>query len=607
MKVGADYLGNGRCEFTVWAPQRETVALATVSPREDVHLMKKDDRGYWRITRDDASPGTLYFYEIDQAAHRPDPASHSQPDGVHGPSQVVDHAAFRWDDAHWRSIPCDKMIIYEIHTGTFTREGTFDAIIPRLGELAGLGVTALELMPVAQFPGLRNWGYDGACPYAVQKSYGGPDGLKRLVNACHAHGLAVILDVVYNHLGPDGNYLPEFGDYFTAKYQTPWGNAVNYDDPYSDDVRNFFIENAIHWFDNYHFDALRLDAADFICNAAAKPFLQELAERVGEFSRQRGRTYYLTAEFDLNDSRFVTPIENGGYGLDAQWCDDFHHALFSVLTGYRECYYTDFGTIAQLAKALRGGYVYTWDYSPFRKRHRGSSTEKIRAGQLVVFSQNHDQVGNRVLGARLSQQVPFDALKLAAGTVLLSPYVPLLFMGEEYAEESPFLYFIDHGDLELVNAVRRGWAAGLAAYHDEGEVADPQSEATFLRSKLRWQTRGTGKHRVILQFYRTLIGLRTGTPAVANLDKTAMDVWHEEQARLILMRRWHGDSHVFCILNFNSNEVMFDAKLPEGSWEKVLDSSETSWLGPGTMLPTMIQGGRCLSVQPLTIAVYQKT
>ena len=606
MKLGADYLGDGRCEFTVWAPQRGTVAISTVWPREDVHVMKKDGLGYWRLTLDDVAPGTLYFYELDHAVHRPDPASHSQPEGVHGPSEVVDHSAFSWEDDAWRGISFDKMIIYEIHTGTFTAEGTFDAIIPRLGELVDLGATAIELMPVAAFPGQRNWGYDGAYPYAVQKSYGGPDGLKRLVNACHRHGLATVLDVVYNHLGPEGNYLSEYGDYFTPKYQTPWGKAINYDDLNSDNVRNFFVENAIHWFDRYHFDALRLDAVDYIYNMTAKPFLQELAERVGEFSRQQGRKYYLTAEMDLNDPRFVTPAERGGYGIDVHWCDDFHHALFSVLTGYRSCYYVDFGTIAQLAKSLRGGYVYTWGYSPFRKRHRGSAPDAVRADQLVVFSQNHDQVGNRVLGERLSQQVPFDALKLAAGTVLLSPYVPLLFMGEEYAEESPFLYFIDHGDLKLVDAVRQGLAKGLAVFCDEGDVSDPQSEATFIRSKLRWQLRSTGKHQVLLQFYRTLIGLRKGTPALANLDKAAVDVTCDEQDRLILMRRWHRNSHVFCILNFDSKEVTLDPRLPEGDWEKILDSSETQWLGPGTTLPTLIRSGQRLSVQPLTVAAYQK-
>jgi len=620
MKTGAQYLGKNRCEFTVWAPLPETVDLVVRTPHagagrrpprshvpcpwdERTIEMARDARGCWHATADGVPSGTLYSYRLNGKTLRPDPASHSQPEGVHGPSEVVDHGAFAWSDRTWAGIPFDQMIIYEIHTGTFTPEGTFSAIIPRLEELAKLGVTAIELMPVAQFPGPRNWGYDGAYPYAVQTSYGGPDALKRLVDACHRHGLAAVLDVVYNHLGPEGCYMLEFGPYFTEKHLTPWGNAMNYDNHDSDQVRDFFIENALHWFEHYHFDALRLDAVDCISTVSAKPFLQELAERTGEFCRRTGRKHYLAAEMDLNDNRYVAPVENGGYGVDVQWCDDFHHALFSVLTGYRRCYYSDFGTIGQLAKSLSGGYVYTWEYSPFRRRHRGSSPDHIRADQLVVFSQNHDQVGNRMAAERLSAQVPFDALKLAAATYLLSPYVPLLFMGEEYAEEAPFFYFISHGDPELVDAVRAGYCKGLKAFNDPGEPADPFSEQTFLRSKLHWDVRSAGRHRVLLEWYRSLLRLRKETPAFARLDKRSTEVTAREEQRLIIVRRWHNGSHAACLLNFNERETAVELDLPGGVWTKALDSSEDVWEGPGTTVPTLVHSGQRMTVPPLTAVV----
>ncbi|HUW33818.1 MAG TPA: malto-oligosyltrehalose trehalohydrolase [Planctomycetota bacterium] len=603
MKAGARYLGKNRCEFTLWAPLPETVDLVILTPKERAVTMTRDDCRYWRATADGVAPGTLYSYRLNGKTLRPDPASHSQPEGVHGPSLVVDHAAFEWGDRTWAGIPFDRMIIYEIHTGTFTAEGTFSAIIPRLEELAKLGVTAVELMPVAQFPGSRNWGYDGAYPYAVQTSYGGPTALKRLVDACHRHGLAAVLDVVYNHLGPEGCYLLEFGPYFTETYLTPWGKALNYDEHDSDQVRDFFIENALHWFQHYHFDALRLDAVDYIINSSAKPFLQELAERTDAFCRHTGRKHYLTAEMDLNDNRYVAPVENGGYGIDVQWCDDFHHALFGVLTGYSRCYYSDFGTIEQLAKSLRGGYVYTWEYSPFRRRHRGSSPDRIRADQLVVFAQNHDQVGNRVAAERLAVQVPFDALKLAAAAYLLSPYVPLIFMGEEYAEDAPFFYFISHEDPQLVDAVRAGYRKGLKAFHDPGEPVDPFSEQTFLRSKLHWDLRARGRHRVLLQWYRTLLRLRKEMPAFAHLDKRCTEVTAHEEHRLIIMRRWHNGSHAACLLNFSERESALELDLPEGSWTKLLDSSEDVWQGPGVTVPTLIHGGQRVAIPPLTAVV----
>jgi maltooligosyltrehalose trehalohydrolase len=376
--------------------------------------MEHEERGYHAAILDDVEPGSFYLYRLDGEKERPDPASRFQPGGVHAPSQVVD-PEFAWEDSCWHGVPLKDYIIYEIHIGTFSAEGTFEAVIPRLDELKNLGLTALELMPVNQFPGDRNWGYDGVHPFAVQNSYGGPDGLKTLVNACHARGLAVVLDVVYNHLGPEGNCFHDFGPYFTRRYRTPWGDAINFDGPNSDEVCRFFIENALYWVSEFHFDALRIDPVHAILDFSAYPFLQELGRAVHEAAEQLDRKIYLIAESDLNDPRLVSHPEAGGYGLDAQWNDDFHHTLHTLLTGERTGYYQDFGQIRHLVKAFRDGFVNSGGYSSYRKRRHGNSSKHIPAHRFVVFSQNHDQVGNRMHGERLSRLVSFEALKLAAG------------------------------------------------------------------------------------------------------------------------------------------------------------------------------------------------
>ena len=445
--------------------------------------MARRRRGYHEVLVDGVEPGTLYRYRLDGTLERPDPASRCQPEDVHGPSQVVD-SHFDWDDSAWCGIPLREYILYELHVGTFTPEGTFEAIIPYLPELKALGITAIELMPIAQFPGQRNWGYDGVYPFAVQHSYGGPDGLKRLVQACHRHGLAVVLDVVYNHLGPDGNYLGDYGPYFTERYKTPWGGALNFDGPYSDEVRRFFIDNALFWVTEFRIDALRLDAVHAILDHSAQPFLQELGLALQARAEHMNRRIYAIAESALNDTRIIRSRELGGYGLDAQWNDDFHHALRVLLTDDRGGYYQDFGELGHLAKAFREGFVYAGDYSAYRRRRHGHSSRHMPAQQFVVFAQNHDQVGNRMFGERLSQLVSLEALKLAASAVLLSPFIPLLFMGEEYGEVAPFQYFISHLDPQLVDAVRRGRREEFAAFAWQGEPPDPQDIATFQRAKL---------------------------------------------------------------------------------------------------------------------------
>jgi maltooligosyltrehalose trehalohydrolase len=606
MRIGANYLGDRRCEFVVWGPFLKDVTVKITSPQEQTIEMKKDDMGYRKVLTDDISPGTLYFYKLDGSLERPDPVSNSQPHGVHGPSRVVDHGAFKWADENWAGVPLEEMVIYELHVGTFTREGTFKALIPRLDDLRDLGVNAVEIMPVAQFPGERNWGYDGVYPFAVQNSYGGPEGMKRFINACHRREMSVILDVVYNHLGPEGNYLGDFGPYFSEKYKTTWGCALNFDGAYSDEVRNFFIENALYWFQDYHVDALRLDAIHAIYDMSVKSFLEELAEKVEEFSKQKRRKFYLIAENDLNDVKVIRSRKSGGYGIDAVWCDDFHHSLHTLLTAETAGYYTDFGQVKHLVKALREGFVYSWQYSPYRKRRQGSSSRGMPGRQFVVFSQNHDQVGNRMLGERLSKLVSFEALKLAAGVTLLSPYIPLLFMGEEYGEESPFLYFTSHSKHDLINEVREGRKAEFQIFQWEGEPPDPQSPRTFLRSKLNWEKRKEGKHKTLLEFYRRLIQLRRKIPALSNLDKTSLEVSGTERERIILLGRWHDKNQVFCIMNFNKGDKTFRASLTKGNWKKIIDSSERIWGGQGSSVPKRIMKKQDLIMRPLSFVLYKK-
>ena len=602
--MGAQYLGDGKCEFTVWAPLLKSVKLCVVHPDERSLSMSRDGRGYWRAVIDEVNPGALYMYQPDGSELRPDPASNYQPEGVHGPSQVIDHTAFRWTDGGWRGIALEEMIIYELHVGTCTAEGTFDGLVTRLGEIRDVGINAIEVMPIAQFPDGRNWGYDGAHPFAVQSNYGGPEGMKRLVDACHNAGLAVILDVVYNHLGPEGNYLGLFGPYFTDRHKTPWGNAINFDDAHCEMVRDYFIENALHWFRNYHVDALRLDATHAMHDEGDRHILQELAGAVRDYSEARGRQFHLIAESDLNDVRVTRPEQSGGYGISAQWCDDFHHSLRAMLTGEDGGYFKDFGRAEHLAKAYREGFVYSGEYSQFRKRSHGTCSKDVPGHQFIVFSQNHDQVGNRMLGERLSALVPFEALKLAAAAVLVSPYVPMLFMGEEYAEDSPFLYFVSHEDRDLITSVRNGRRAEFASFKWRGEPPDPQSPESFLKSKLKWEERYEGRHRLMLGFYKRLIELRRTLPALARPSKDGLDVSVAGRG-LLLLRRQRGGNQVFCALNFNKAEATFRIEIDGRDWRKRIDSADSFWGGPGSLLPDVAVAGQELTAAPLSFSLFE--
>lgn len=577
--LGASYQDENRCAFRVWAPRAETVEVRVLSPLERLLPLKKAG-GYFFGLFERISPGSLYYYRLNGELDRPDPASRWQPEGVHGPSQVVS-LDFPWEDQTWIGLSLQDYVIYELHVGTFTPESDFDGIIPRLGELQELGVTAIELMPVAQFPGDRNWGYDGVYPYAVHNSYGGPQGLQRLVNACHRLNLAVILDVVYNHLGPEGNYLGDFGPYFTDCYRTPWGQAINYDQAYCDWVREYFINNALFWIKEFHIDALRLDALHTVMDNSAQPFLAELGAAVHQQAARLGRRVYLMAESDLNDVKHLRPPEVGGYGLDCHWLDDFHHALRVLLTGERDGYYEDFGGLEHLAKAYREGFIYSGQYSGYRRRRHGSSSRDILPCRFVAFAQNHDQIGNRLLGERLSRLTSFEGQKLAAAAVILSPFTPLLFMGEEYGETAPFLYFVSHDDPDLIEAVRRGRAQEFAAFGWQQEPPDPQDPETFQRSRPNPVLQQRGRHQVLRRFYQLLFRLRREMIEKVDLGGSyPLVTVHHRQAALSLLYG-NDEQHYGVILNFSDKPQSLPAPTPAGVWRLRLDSADIRWAGPG--------------------------
>jgi maltooligosyltrehalose trehalohydrolase len=547
-------------------------------------------------------PGDRYQFVLDDNACLPDPASLHQSDGVHGPSRAFDPQDFKWTDKDWQNPKLSEYIIYELHIGTFTAEGTFAAMETKLDYLVELGVTAIEIMPVSQFAGPRNWGYDGVFPYAVQDSYGGPAGLLHLVNACHSKGLAVILDVVYNHLGPEGNILRAYGPYFTDKYHTPWGDALNFDDAWSDGVRQYFIENAVMWFRDFHIDGLRMDAVHAIKDFGPVHVLQEIRDRVDELTSQTGNTHYLIVEMDLNDTRFINPIEKGGYGMDAQWIDEFHHALRVSSGQQRSGYYSDFEPIVSLAKSYKDAYVYDGIYSEHRKRKFGVKADGFPGKQFVVFSQNHDHIGNRMLGERTSQLVSFEMQKLLAGAVLVSPYLPLLFMGEEWSETNPFQYFVSHTDPELAEAVRKGRKREFAAFHLEGDAPDPMSQETFDQSKLQWSLHESGPHQVMFQYYKTMISLRKQQPALRNTDRNGLAVDHFSEKELITIERISGNQHVIAVLNFSKSVQEVSLPVKHLVWHKLLASTDPKWNG-GEELPEQTDSS-VLMVWPESFTLY---
>ncbi|HLI23620.1 MAG TPA: malto-oligosyltrehalose trehalohydrolase [Acidimicrobiales bacterium] len=552
--------------FAVWAPGHRRVELVLDDRRVDMEADPEaadrpgsgppDRWGWWSVGVEGAGPGTRYRFSVDGGPPRPDPRSRWQPHGVDGPSAVDDPRSFPWSDGGWRGARLAGAVIYELHVGTFSAEGTFEGAIAHLDHLVDLGVTAVEIMPVAEASGERGWGYDGVDLWAPHHAYGGPRGLRRLVDACHARGLAAVLDVVYNHLGPAGNYLAEFGPYFTDRYRTPWGQAVNFDGEGSDGVRRFVIDNALMWLSDYHFDGLRLDAVHAIYDDSALHVLEEMALSVDALADHLGRPLWLIAESDRNDARLVRSREAGGYGLAASWDDDYHHALHSALTGERSGYYADYGSLTQVGRALERVFVYGRDWSPFRRRHHGRPVGDVPASRFVVCAQNHDQVGNRAVGERLAALTSTGRLHVAAALVLLGPCVPMLFQGEEWGASTPFQYFTAHEDPQLGRAVSEGRRREFGAFGwDPADVPDPQDPATFERSRLDWRELASEPHAGLLRWHRRLIALRRAYPELTDGRLDAVEVEVKEEDGSLRLRR----GRVTLAVNIGSEAVVVPA------------------------------------------------
>lgn len=510
--------------FTVWAPEARSVVVEVDGERHD--LAPEGDRGWWAVEAP-AGPGSRYWYSVDDGPFRPDPRSRWQPDGVDGPAAVDDPDAFAWTDSRWRGFHLPGAVLYELHIGTFSDAGTFDGAIEHLDHLVDLGVDAVEVLPVAEFAGDRGWGYDGVHLSAPHHAYGGPEGFRRFVDACHARGIGVVLDVVHNHLGPAGNHTATFGPYFTDHHQTNWGQGINIDGPHSDEVRAWILGSCRHWFVDHHVDGLRLDAVHAISDDSAVHVLEALAEQTRRLEGHLGRPLWLIAESDRNDPRYVRSPEAGGYGLDAAWADEWHHAVHAALTGERDGYYEDFGTLDDLALALRQAWVYAGRFSAHRRRHHGRSPAGLPGHAFVISTQNHDQVGNRAMGERLDHLVSPGRRSLAAALLLTSPFTPMLFQGEEWGASTPFLYFTDHEPAlgRAVTEGRRSEFAHFAAFeHDAEAIPDPQDPDTFHRSVLRWEERGAPGHHELLEWHRKLLALRRSVPALTDDDPASVEV-----------------------------------------------------------------------------------
>lgn len=583
--------------FRLWAPRLRAVQLLLLEQSPRVLPMKSEDSGEFCLFVPGLKAGSDYLFVTEDGRQRPDPVSRSQPQGVHGPSRVVDPAAFDWSDHGWTGLPLKDYLIYELHAGTFAPEGNFESIIPRLPLLCELGVTAIELMPVAQFPGGRNWGYDGVGLYAPQSSYGGPAGLKALVDACHGHGLAVVLDVVYNHLGPEGNYLADFAPFFTDSYRTPWGPAINYDGRGGDGVRSFFVDNALYWLKEYHVDALRLDAIHGIFDFSALHILKELAGAFQAEARRLGRLAYVIAESDLNDPRVIRPPEIGGYGIDAQWHDDFHHSLHTSFVADTRGYFADFNGLPSLSKAITSGFVYDGQHSRYRDSRHGSSSQDRPGEQFVVFTQNHDQVANAMSGKRFSQIFSPEHQKLAAAVLLCSPFIPLLFMGQEYGETAGFYYFTDHGDPAVAEAVREGRRHEAGPFLADGSFFDPQDAATFARSRLNWALRGQSPHAGVLAWYRDLITIRKRYTCLHNCRKDLTTAKSGAAGWLVVERSDPAGSSALLLCNFKEQTMPVPLPARCREWSRHAWSRSSAYGPVSTEPPARIYSGPSTSLE----------
>ncbi len=547
-----------RIEFRVFAYQKENVSLLLrTKDGEKTIPMEQEEPHIYRAVVEGLGLDLLYKFCLENEGDYPDPYSNYQPQGVHGFSQVIDHMSYSWNDEQWKGRDLEKFIIYELHPGTFSPEGTFKKTVESLDYLLELGINTVELMPVTQTPGRWNWGYDGANFFSVNKNYGTPDDLKYLIDTCHQKGIGVILDVVYNHLGPEGNYLPVYGPYFTEKHKTAWGAAVNYDDSFSEYTRAMVLDNIRYWLEEYHIDCLRLDAIHAIMDESSNHILQEMSPTAKEVSQKTGRKIFLIAETDENDVKIINPPERGGYGIDAQWMDDFHHIIHSVLTGEKGGYYQDYGCLDGLEKAFKN-YLYTGEFSQFWQKDRGTDASRNPGYQFVISLQNHDQVGNRAYGGRISVLVDFHFLKAAAGLIFLSPYIPLLFMGEEYAEKNPFLFFTDYEDSELQSAVAEGRRKEFKDFNWD-TIPNPQDEGSFFNSKLTPRENWNSENQWIFNFYRDLINLRKNHPALIHLQKENTEARVNNKQKIVEIKRWHNDKRLTALINLGEEEFPLEA------------------------------------------------
>lgn len=598
LDFGARPIASGGVQFRVWSPLTKEMSVKIKAPREIVVPMDSSDGMFSAIVKE-IGPGADYQYVIDGEKERPDPVSRFQPHGVHGPSQVIDPDAFKWSDAGWQGIPLADYVMYELHIGTFTSEGTFASAIEKLSHLRDAGITAIELMPVAQFPGSRNWGYDGVYPYAVQSTYGGPDGLKRLIDAAHRAGLAVIMDVVYNHLGPEGNYLPDFMPCLSRRYKSPWGEALNYDGPYSYGMRRYVIENSLYWLTEYHIDALRLDAVHSILDFGAKHVLAELSRRFHSEAEKLGRRAFLIAESDLDDVRVIRPVAEGGWGMDAQWNDAFHHAVHTAFTGDHHGYFGDYDGLADLRKAVLEGYVYDWRFSKFRKRFHGSSSKDRPGSQFVVFTQNHDQVANALAGKRPVTMISRGLEKVAATLLICAPNLPMFFMGQEYGATTPFTYFTDFQDRELGKAVSEGRKKEYSAFLRKGFI-DPQSREAFDTSKLNWQEAEQPANHELLRFHRDLLALRRRHKSLSNCRKDLTAVEFNQNERWVTIER-NDESGERTIIVCNLGDKQTHVPIDGGPAQLALFGGEEGAQPPPAQLGP---GRRSISLDRSGAAVY---
>ncbi len=591
------------CEFTTWAPKAKIVQLEYGQTGQLIE-MQPQKLGYWSVKVENTKPGTRYKYRLNKSESYPDPASLSQPEGVHQASEIINLKNFDWTDYNWKNIPLKDMIQYELHTGTFSTAGNFGGIRQKINYFKELGINTIEILPVAQFSGHRNWGYDGAYPFAVHNTYGGAFEFMALVNEFHNNGIAVILDVVYNHFGPEGNYLGNFGHYFSGTFSTPWGNPINFDGPHSDDVRNYIIQNALMWCRDFHVDGLRLDAVHSILDFGAKHIMQELAENLVELSQETGRKHYLIAESHLNDARYVNPVLAGGYGLDAQWSDDFHHAIHTLTTNEKKSYYMDFGKAEQLSKSIKSVFVFDGQYSEYRKKTYGNTTENNSAEQFVIFNQNHDQVGNRLNGDRLISLTDFETAKTIAGTMFVSPYIPMLFMGEEYGERNPFYYFVSHLDPELNRLVREGRKREFSEFYAKSiNAIDPDSMKAFEDSKLSWNIENNSEKQAMFGFYKALIQLRKNHPVLQIPDKDNLNI--SEDGKMFILERGRENTQLLAVMNFEKRKKLLKINLKKGGqMKKIFDSTEKIWNGSGEISPGLISTNDEILIQKKSIVIY---